>query len=147
MQKRWIGIFSLLLVVFLFFFVKAGKQVGEYLSLNTQTRALVENWQIIRKAEDSFAIEVSYQFYVKDREFVGKTEFIKPYFPNEESARKAIQKLSLQPWAVFFHKENPEKSSLQRKFPFQGCIHAFLVLGLLVYFVFLKKWLEKSSFV
>lgn len=144
MKKIWIGVFILTALIALVFSGKAAGQIWTYVSLDSKAVASIEKWQVIEKGSSSFAIEASYRFSYLEKEFSGVTEFAPPYFLNETAASLAIKKISSQEFFVFFNKTHPERSSLQRIFPFLRCIHAFLTLGVFVYFIFLKKWLKKS---
>ncbi len=144
MKKRWLSLFGVLSVIFFVFLVKTGIQISGYVSLDSESEAKIDKWQVVEKKDDAFAIIASYHFFFEGQKIVGETEFAKPYFFNDTSAKKAVQKLSSQPWNVFFQKDTPSKNSLQRKFPFQACIHTFFILGLLIYSIFLKKWIERS---
>lgn len=144
MKKIWMVVFVLTALVAIFFLGRAAVQVWKYVSLDSKAIASIEKWQIIEKDSASFAIEASYRFSYREKGFSGVTEFSPPYFLNETAASLAIKKISTQEFFVFFNKAHPEKNSLQRIFPFLFCIHAFLTLGVFVYFIILKKWLERS---
>ena len=144
MRKVWTGVFILTALIALFFSGKAAGQIWKYVSLDAQAVASIEKWQVIEKGSASFAIEASYRFSHLEKDFSGVTEFAPPYFLNDTAASLAIKKISSQEFFVFFNKAHPERNSLQRIFPFLLCIHAFLTLGVFVYFIFLKKWMERS---
>ncbi|MES2199165.1 MAG: hypothetical protein V4489_03235 [Chlamydiota bacterium] len=140
MNKVFNGLLIVTALVSVFFLGKASIGVWAYFSLDGKTKAFVEGWEVEEKDSSSYALLVSYHFFVGKEKVEGVTEFVKPYFLNRESAEKAVKKLSSQDWEVFFSRAKIQKNSLQRFFPFQLCIHAFLVLCVLVYFALLKKW-------
>ena len=127
-------------LVSMFFCGKAFVGVYEYFSLDSQANAQIDGWKILEKEGQMFAIEAKYRFFLPGKEILGQTEFTKPYFFNPYAAQKAIDQLALERWVVFFNAGNPEENSLQRKFPFQLCIQAFLTLGVAIYFFILKRW-------
>jgi hypothetical protein len=140
--------FSLLVVsclVSAFFCGKVAWSLLGYFSLDSQEKAVVDSWQIVKKGDSSFAIAVEYRFVVKGVEHKGKVELAKPYFLNPYAAKKAIEQLSRENWTVFFNAKKITENSLQKNFPFQPCIQAFLTLCLCIYFTFLQKW-WKSRF-
>ncbi len=145
MNKVFNGLVVVTALVSVFFLGKASLGIWGYFSLDGKAKAFTEGWKVEEKDSSSYSILVSYHFFVEKERVEGQIEFVKPYFLNKESAEKAIKKLSLQDWEVFFPKTNVWKNSLQRTFPFQDCIHAFLVLGILVYFSVLKKWARRLS--
>jgi hypothetical protein len=129
--------------VALFFSAEALTKVSYYVSLDKKAKAHVTHWEVREKGDEAFAIVGEYTFSLRGKELTGETEFAEPYFLNEISAKKAVEKLKTESWTVFFSGKNPEKSSLQRFFPFLTCIRAFLVLGVFVYFLFLGRWFKK----
>lgn len=139
------GLLILTAAVFLWFGGKSTFGIFQYFLLDRKTEAIVERWDLEEKQEDAFAIIASYRFFLGEKEFGGVTEFFPPHFPNRISAEKAIQKLSLEKWEVFYSSKNPEKNSLQRKFPFVLCFDAVLLAGLFIYFLLLQKKIRKLS--
>lgn len=145
-NKVFNGLVIVTALISVFFLGKASVGVSDYFSLDRKARAFPEGWKIEDRDSSSYAILVSYHFFVEKERFEGQIEFAKPYFLNKEFAEKAVKKLSSQSWEVFFSEKDPLKNSLQREFPFKLCIHAFLILGVLVYFIFLKKWTMRLGF-
>lgn len=145
MNKVFNGLLVVTALVSVFFLGKSSLGIWGYFSLDGKAKAFTEGWKVEEKDSSSYSILVSYHFFVEKERVEGQTELVKPYFLNKESAEKAVKKLSSQNWEVFFCKRSIEKNSLQRTFPFQQCIHAFLVLGVLVYFALLKKWVNRLS--
>ena len=144
MRRIWAVVFILTALIALFFLLRAGKQISAYISLDSRAVACIQKWDVIEKGESSFALEAFYRFSCFEKEFSGMTEFSPPYFLNAEAALSAIKKISSQEFFVFFNQGNPAENSLQRSFPFRLCIHAFLTLGVFVYFMLLKKWMKRS---
>lgn len=145
MNKILCGLLIITALVSVFFLGKACLGTIGYFSLDGKTKAFVDSWQMEEKDPASFALKACYHFFIGEEKVLGQTEFMKPYFFNKESAEKAIKKLRVQEWEVFYSTSKKQKNSLQKAFPFQDCIHAFLTLGILIYFIFLKKWLERLS--
>lgn len=140
MNKVFNGLLVVTALVSVFFLGKASIGIWGFFSLDGKSKALIEGFKIEEKDSSAYALLVSYHFFVGKERVEGQVELVKPYFLNRESAEKAIKKLSSQEWEVFFSTGKVQKNSLQRVFPFLPCIHAFLVLGILVYFIFLRKW-------
>jgi hypothetical protein len=145
MNKILCGLLVITALVSVFFLGKACLGTMGYFSLDGKTKAFVDSWQMEEKDPAAFSLKASYHFFIGKEKILGQTEFMKPYFLNKESAEKAIKKLSSQEWEAFYSSSKKQKNSLQRAFPFQDCIHAFLTLGILVYFIFLKQYLKRLS--
>ncbi len=120
------------------FSFEAAHKLWNYTKLNTSTYAKVVSWRIIELSTDKVSIEANYQFRSHQKEYFNRMIFSAPYYPNRLSAEKAIQDFSSKDWTVWFCDAFPEYSSLQKLFPFQSCIKAFLAVVITLYFFFLK---------
>jgi hypothetical protein len=133
------------ITICLFTSIKAAKGYMLYFLLSAQETALIDAWTIEKKDDANFAIQIHYHFFVAGKKVEGATELTKPFYPSKPLAEKAIISLQKQSWNVFFSKDRIEKNSLQRKFPFQECIHSFLALGVVIYFFCLKNSTKKLT--
>jgi hypothetical protein len=145
MNMLWKVFLAAIAGVALVFSVGAFIEVLHYASLNQEAKALVSHWEIREKGTSAFSITGSYVFFLKGKEVAGKTELAKPYFLNERAAKEAVDKLKKESWTVFYEAGHPEKSSLQRFFPFLACIRSFLALGVFVYFILLGRWFRARN--
>jgi hypothetical protein len=102
--------------------------------------AHIEEWGVVPLSSSEFAIEAKYVFALKQDQYHGKTIFKKPYFLNEPSALSAIKGLKNKLWTVWYNTERPGISSLQKIFPFQACIQAFLTVAVTIYFVMVRGY-------
>lgn len=132
-------------LVTLIFSWKVGRDVFQYISLDSAVKASDVQWQVRENSEESFGLEGFYQFSWQGKVYSGESLFTGPYFPNKQAANEAIAKLSKESWTVFFSQKNPQKSSLQRFFPFLALIRAVLSIAVLVYFVCLERWIKKRE--
>ncbi len=141
----WGLLFCLALSIGGFFLGKTSIEIWQYISLNTSSSALVTDWEILQKGDSSFAVKASYEFTsLQNLPYKGSTEFAKPYFLNATAAEAAVAKLKSEKWEVFYQRKNPNKSSLQRFFPFLSSIHSFLAVGVFIYFILLRRWLGRT---
>lgn len=146
MQKLWICLLIITALVTVGFSIKTSLQLQEYFSLDRKTEALSTQWKILEKDEASFALQVSYSFLAPEKgPFQGTLQLPKPYFLNLPSAERAMKEFSQKRWDVHYSQDNPSVSSLQKNFPFKDCIQSLLTLGVFVYFLFLKRMIEKSA--
>ena len=144
MQKIWNLIFVLTFLISVFFVVKSIRELYVYFSLDGKVEGRVIHSEIVEKGSSSYALALSFEFWVEGDERSGRVELVKPYFLNIPSAEKAAEELSKKKWDVFYRTSDPNISALQKNFPFKSCIQAILTLGVFIYFVFLKKTVERS---
>ena len=145
MKKFWGAIFILTGLISVFLASKLSVQLWDYFSLDAKVPASFMEWKVVEKDPSSFALAISYQFYDRDQTFSGFTELAKPYFLNAPSAEIAKKQFSEKSWEVFYRYSNPKMSSLQKLFPFKEGIQFLLALGVLIYFVCLKKMIERQE--
>lgn len=145
MNKFFICLVGLAFCATLFTLGKTTLGCIKYFSLSRQETAYIDSWQVQEIDSASFAVQISYHFFVNGQEIAGKTELAKPFFPSHKSAEAAIKTLQQKPWKAFYSPKYVKKNSLQKAFPFRDCIHALLSLGVLIYFFILKKWVQKLA--
>jgi len=146
MRKVWISLLSITSLLLVVFSVKATVKIREYFSLDSVSKAISMEWKIVEKDPSAFALHVSYEFDPLNKGLVaGNIELAKPYFLNLPSAQHAVKEFSTKSWDVFYSKESPTISSLQKNFPFKDCIQMLLTLGVFIYFLFFKRIMEKST--
>ena len=121
-------------------------RLWEYSRLDSMAEAKVLQLRVVKKSSSQFAIEADYVYSVSGSSYKSKMIFLKPYFLNEPSAEYGINQLKGKSWTVWYNKKNHEISSLQKIFPFQACIQAFLTLCVSLYFIFLRGFFSKLAF-
>lgn len=142
MQRLWVVLVVISSAVALWFSAQAASALWNYSRLDSTAIAQIEQWGVAPISSSEFAIEAKYFFLSKKGErFFGKTIFKKPYFLNEPSARATIKGLKNRSWTVWYNSKNPTISSLQKIFPFQACIQAFLTVVVTLYFVVIRGYL------
>lgn len=112
-----------------------------YWRLDQKTSARVEAWDVREISSSQFAIEATYCFVAKEKEWKGKTVFQKPYHLNRPSVEKALKEKSKQPQMVWYNLSNPKFNSLERIFPYKKCFYTVVSLGVLVYYLGLNYYL------
>lgn len=119
--------------------------IWNYSRLQEKAAAQVYKWEIIEKSSSQFALKASYAFDYQGKIHQGKTLFSKPYHLNRLSAEKQINILNQRIWTVWVQPSHPEHSTLERVFPLKKCIYSLMVLGIYLYFVYLRQSLRKSA--
>jgi len=120
---------------FAFFFIR---DVYCYLLVNQRTSVTISQWNVKEKSESEYLLDASYTFDYKGVKYSASTVFRQPLFLNRPTAERAIVTLRTKPWAAWFDPSNPERSTLQRYFPFQEGIKLFLCVIVTIYFVVLR---------
>lgn len=147
MQRLWAVLVIISSAAALWFSSRAVKSLWDYSRLDSGAIAHIEEWGVEAVSSSDFAIEAKYSFTTKKgTPYAGKTIFQKPYYLNEPSALSAIKDLKKQSWTVCYNSRDPSISSLQKIFPFQACIQAFLSLAVSVYFFIIRSYLVSISF-
>ena len=146
MNKFWLTLVVISSGITIWFASIAMMGLWKYSRLDSRAIAKVLEWRVNQKSSSQFAIEATYLFKVSDTSYESKIIFTKPYFLNEPSAQYAIKEIKDKPWAAWYNKKNPKVSSLQKIFPFQACIQAFLTLCVSLYFVFLRGFFSRLAF-
>ena len=146
MLKFWAVLVVLTALVSVWFFGVATHKLWRYFSLNAQTKAEVYEWVVVEESSSKFVVASAYRFQVKERGYKGKTYFADPYYLNAESAENSIKRMGKKEWDVWYNSKDPTDNSLQKMVPFKVCIQFILVLGVGIYFFFLKDFLIRSGF-
>jgi len=146
MNKFWMALVVISSGITIWFASIAAVGLWKYSRLDSMAIAKVLEWRVNQKSSSQFAIEAKYLFTVDATSYENKIIFTKPYFLNKPSAEYAINELKDKPWTAWYNKKNPNVSSLQKNFPFQACIQAFLTLCVSLYFVFLRGFFSRLAF-
>lgn len=145
MNKFFICLLGIAFSISLFTLGKASYGCLKYVLLSSKQNAYIDNWKIEEKNSSSFSIEISYHFFINDKKVLGKTELAKPFFLSRKAAEEAVETLQKKSWSVFFPPSHIEMNTLQRHFPFRDCIHALLSIGVVIYFLILKRWVHRLT--
>ena len=119
------------------FLLTASLDLWRYCRLEKKSIAKVEKWKIVKKGS-KFAIQAYFSFETQGHTYQGKTTFAKPYHLNYLSAEKQIKTYTTRQWPVWYQESHPEHSSIERIFPFKKCLYSLMVLGVFLYFVYLR---------
>lgn len=143
MNKLFVLLLSLALLVSFWFSFKAAVALKDYASLGASAKATVLEWQV-KELPSSFLVEARYAYVINGQSFEAISILSKAPFPNSYAASAAIEQLSKEPWTVWYNKKNPKVSSLQKLFPFKACIHAILTIAVGIYFFLLRHMMLRK---
>lgn len=126
------------------FLISTSLDIWTYSCLQEKAPAQVYKWKIREKSSSQFALKASYAFDYQGKTYLGKTRFAKPYHLNRLSAERQVNILKQKNWTVWVQPGHPEHSTLERLFPLKKCIYSLMVLGIYLYFAYLRLSLKKS---
>ena len=127
-----------------YFLMTTSLDLWNYWKFEKKSMARVDRWMIIEKTPSQFAIKARYSFLYQGKEYDGKTTFSKPYHLNRPSAQKEMKAYASKPWPVWIRPSRPEQNTLQHRFPLKKCLYSLMVLGIFLYFVYLKEQTSSS---
>ncbi len=136
----WIGFLLIVVVIALWFVVKASYGVVAYTRLSTQVEIEVYKWSVEQKKTDQFVVLAHYSFEYREKEYSGVTATGSLY-PNPWAANRAIEKFSEQRWSVWINPKHPDKAVFRKKFPYKSAFSAVILLGLSIYFFILGTYM------
>ena len=122
----------------------AGWDLWQYARLGPEVPASVLSWEMVPKGS-KYALRASYSYEYAGKSWTGKMLFGKPYHLNRASVEGEIKNMSGMPWVAWVDADHPKYSSLEKKFPLREVFYAGCLLGVFLYFVYLKIHLEFLS--
>lgn len=112
-----------------------------YGRLGSQAQVKITDWKSIPRGS-KYAIQADYVYAYGGKKFTGSTQFGKPFHLNLNAAEERIKKISTTEWTAWIDPDQPAFSSLERHFPLRKTFYALCILGVFLYFVYLKFHLE-----
>lgn len=108
-----------------------------YYRLDTPIPVSVNQWEIKKLGGSDYAVVALFSYEVKGEKYEGRTQFQKPYYPNYYAAEDQIKRFSKRAWKGWVNSKNPHIAALEKPFPYLKIFYAFVILGVLLYFVYL----------
>jgi hypothetical protein len=137
-KASWFLVIIFPIILFFLLSYKTIKEINSYFSLNTQTRATIESFDVINKKEN-FKPLIYYSFKVKDKIYKNKN-ITRKKFLNNMNVKEYVDKLSHANFTIWYNKKNPNISSFERDFPIKNCVYLSLTFLIFVYFLILKYY-------
>ncbi len=135
----WFLVISLPVILFFLISYTTIKKINTYFSLNLQTNATIDNFDIINNKKNSYKALVCYSFKVKDKTFKNKIIYSKNFL-NYMNANEFVEKLSHDNLPIWFNKKNPNISSFEKIFPIKNCVYVIITFIIFIYFLILKYY-------
>lgn len=124
--------------------IGATRGLWEYVRLGPEVSAQVTGWELIPKGS-KYALEATFSYAYRGKDFTTRTVFSKPYHLNRESAEEQIKKMSGMSWAAWVDPEHPQHASLEKIFPLRESVYALCLIAIFLYFVYIRFHLELLS--
>lgn len=145
-NRGWVCVFSFLAIVVTILFFNWALATWDYLKLSSQTMGKVDAFFVKQLKENTYGIEASYTYNILGKEYKDKKVLTNPIFLNEYAAQSHLEKYwKAQDWPVWYSAKHPGNSSLQKLFPVKKFLSFFLSLSVLLYFLWLRKYVEKQA--
>ncbi len=142
----WLFFLSMIMGAVGWFTLKTLYLVYLYMSLNAEVPAENLKWGVEQLSEDQFVLRADYSFFARGKPYTGTTLFKNDIFWNPTVAEDALKVYDQKDWMVWYAKENPQYSSLQKNFPLKECISMGVLWILLLYFFGLGYYAAKKKF-
>lgn len=140
-KPLWKILFLVIGALALWRVISASQGLWEYYRLGPEVAAKVTHWELIPKGS-KYALEATFSYDYRGKSYSTRTVFAKPYYLNRGSAEQQIQKMSGMSWTGWVDADHPEYASLEKNFPLKETVYALCLLGILLYFVYIKFHLE-----
>lgn len=119
-------------------------KLWHYTRLEGEIPAYNVSFEVIPK-KAKYALEGSYNYEYSGKAYQAKTLLAPPYHLNRPSAKEEIEKMQGLEWTAWVDPAHPEVSSLEKKFPWRDSFYTVCLLGLLIYFLYLRIHLQLLS--
>jgi hypothetical protein len=125
-----------LLATLLFFGLRGGVSLYQYLRLSSFKAAQEMNWEIEEKGASEVMLIGTYAFEFEGRMFHGRA-VLDPPLLNVYAAQDALMRYKEFTWQIWFNPSHPDETALQRFFPWKDLSYAAALSVLFLHFLFL----------
>jgi len=137
----WISFLLLVALLALWFIVKSTLAVCSYFNYSLEVPVTVEKWSVEEVHSDQFAIQAHYNYFLQGKEYLGVGTLGSRY-PNPWAANQAQKHFAQQNVTAWVNPKQPEKSLLEKKFPYKKAISAAMLVILFIYFAILGTYVR-----
>lgn len=124
--------------------VTGGVALWEYTRLSTAVPAHVEKIEVVSMGS-KYALEVVYSYGFQEKTYTKKTLLRGPYHLNRSSAEKTANQIKGMQWLAYVDPTHPGRSALENVFPLREVLYGACLIGIFVYFLYLRIHLELLS--
>ena len=149
MTKRllclWVALLSVTGLISSWFALQTIREVYKYVRLNTKASAEIVKWEIKAFSASHYALAATYHYTVGEQDFTGYTILTSSYYPNYYAAESQLKAQKNRFFPIWYQKNHPSYSSLQKNFPKKECVNALLTSGIFLYFYFIRRNLRTQQ--
>jgi len=144
-NRFWLLFLAFIALSTLWYTGIAAYRYYNYSRLETKAVPSSISWRVAEHGSDSYTLVADYQFPANGKSFTGTTDFSSDVYLNAATAQKYIPENAALPWKVWYDKNNPEYSTLEKNYPFKEYIYAIILWGILLYFIWLGFYIAKRQ--
>jgi len=144
----WLFLLGFLSLIVLAFTATTAYKAYPFYRLDAQTMTAelmwsplkIERWSLgdlMGWEEELYALKGTYEFEDKGTRYQGVTVLDAPLFRNEWAVEQELLSMRSKPALVWYDSHDPAYSALQKKFPLKESLSTALLIGVLLYFIWL----------
>jgi len=140
----WIIILAMLGIAMLWLGGKSSYRLYQYVWVYRQcAEAKIEAWSV-QQRESNYGIYVHYTFSVKGVVCEGEGFVQGCQFPNPWVAKSVMERLQNKhvDLRVWYNPKDCSKNVVEKSFPWKDCVYFMILVGIYVYFIFLRRYVE-----
>ena len=119
-------------------------KLWNYEKLSTSVPGHVHQIEVVPKGS-KYALQAVYAYGYEGKTYTKKMLLEKPYHLNRASAESAVKQLKGMDWQVYLDPKAPHFSSLESQFPIRAVVYGVCLVGVFIYFVYMRIHLEFLS--
>ncbi|MCB1180957.1 MAG: hypothetical protein KDK55_02910 [Chlamydiia bacterium] len=140
----WIAFILILCSLSTWFGINAYFALHQYFQLKESAPATIIAWKTKNVKNNRTLLLATFNFVYREHIITGESP-VAPSFPNPWAAEKAQSYLAKKKWTAFFHPHHLDQATLQKKFPTKLSVSALVMIGLLIYFISLGRYLYTNA--
>lgn len=137
----WTALLLVIAVCALWYSSKATWALYSYYRTTEQVEVTVKDWTPVTSGR-SQTLQAQYSYEYDGVLYEGSSILKDERFRNPWSAQERIKKLETETIKVWVDPSSPGYSQLVREFPYVTCAYAVALIGLFLYFFWLKRYCE-----
>ena len=137
----WIIFLALVTLLALWFIVKSTLAVVAYFHYSVQVPVHIEKWTVEEIKADQFALRAHYTYTFNDRVYQD-SGWVGSRYPNPWAANQGLKQTEQVSREVWINPRHPEKSLIEKKFPYKKAFSAAIIVALCIYFIILGTYVK-----